>query len=73
MLTSAADMIYMLDWDLNEKRTTSVQKQLFVDLDKTEQVIYKYLQQNGKQLLDSVALSCNIPTLRRPLPCWPWK
>src|SRR6056297_3840249 len=48
MLTSAADMIYLLDWDLEEKKTTSVQKQLFVNLDETEQGIYTYLQQNGK-------------------------
>lgn len=64
MLTSAADMIYMLDWDLEEKKTTTVQKQLFVDLDETEQSIYTYLQQNGKQMLDSIALSCSIPIFK---------
>jgi DNA processing protein len=64
ILTSAADMIYLLDWDLEEKETKVVQKQLFVDLDETEQLIYKYLQKNGKQLLDSVALSCKIPIFR---------
>jgi len=64
MLTSAADMIYLLDWDLEEKKTTSVQKQLFVNLDETEQGIYTYLQQNGKQLLDSIALSCKLPIFK---------
>lgn len=64
MLTSAADLIYILDWDLEEPRDKAIQKQLFVDLDDTEQAIYSYLQQNGKQLLDTVALSCSIPIFK---------
>ena len=61
MLTSAADLVYMLNWDIDEQKTKTVQKQLFVDLDETEQAIYSYLQQNGKQLLDGIALDCQIP------------
>lgn len=64
MLTSAADLIYLLDWDLEDIKTKTIQKQLFVDLDEIEQTIYTYLQQNGKQVLDSVALSCNIPIFK---------
>jgi len=33
-------------------------------LDETEQMIYTYLEQNGKQLLDSVALVCKIPIFK---------
>lgn len=61
MLTSAADLIYMLGWELEEKKPTAIQKQLFVDLDDTEKEIYNYLQQGGKQLLDSIALDCKLP------------
>ena len=64
MLTSAADLIYLLDWDLEEKESKTIQKQLFVDLEDTEQTIYTYLEQNGKQLLDSIALSCKIPIFK---------
>ncbi len=64
MLTSAADLIYLLDWDLEDIKTKTIQKQLFVDMDEIEQTIYSYLQQNGKQVLDSVALSCNIPIFK---------
>lgn len=64
MLTSAADLIYLLDWDLQEKQDNSVQKQLFVDLDEIEQNIYNYLQNNGKQLLDRIALECHIPIFK---------
>jgi len=43
MLTSAADLVYMLNWELEDKKSNVVQKQLFVDLDATEQVLFNYL------------------------------
>jgi DNA processing protein len=65
LLTSAAELIYLLGWDLEEnKEESSVQKQLFIELDETEQSIYSYLQLNGKQLLDTVALECNLPIFK---------
>ncbi len=64
MMTSAADLLYMLGWDLEEPEKKSVQKQLFVDLDDTEQAIYKYLQKNGKQQLDNIALECKLPIFK---------
>ncbi|WP_036381069.1 DNA-processing protein DprA [Muricauda sp. MAR_2010_75] len=65
LLTSAAELVYLLGWDLEEKKEeSSVQKQLFIELDETEQSIYSYLQLNGKQLLDTVALACNLPIFK---------
>ncbi|WP_396591136.1 DNA-processing protein DprA [Allomuricauda sp. R78024] len=65
MLTSAAELVYLLGWELEEKeKNSSVQKQLFVELDETEKIIYSYLQMNGKQLLDTVALECNLPIFK---------
>ncbi|MFD2100245.1 DNA-processing protein DprA [Flagellimonas iocasae] len=65
LLTSAAELIYLLGWDLEEKKDESaVQKQLFIELDETEQSIYSYLQLNGKQVLDTVALACNLPIFK---------
>ncbi len=64
MLTSAADLVYLLDWNVEEKETKTVQKQLFVELDTNEQSIYSYLQKNGKQLLDSIALQCQLPIFK---------
>lgn len=61
MLTSAADLVYILGWDFNEDSKVSVQKQLFVELDNDEQTIYDYLQQKEKQLLDVIALDCMMP------------
>ena len=61
MLTSAADLVYILGWQLEKDSPSTVQRQLFVDLDDTEKTIYNYLQSNGKQLLDTVALECGFP------------
>ena len=60
VLTSAADLVYMLNWDIVNK-SKPVQKQLFVDLEQDEQKIYDYLLKNGKELLDIIALQCEFP------------
>lgn len=60
MLTSAADLVYMLNWDI-QSTGKSVQKQLFVELEADEQKIYDFLLKNGRELLDTIALSCDFP------------
>ncbi|NMH89272.1 DNA-processing protein DprA [Flavivirga algicola] len=64
MLTTPLDIPYMLNWQLEEEKTTVVQKQLFVELDTTEKVIYSYLKENEKQQLDIIALNCNLPIFK---------
>lgn len=54
----------MLNWDVQNKQTKPVQKQLFVEFKETEQKIYDFLHQKGKQLLDVIALECNIPIVQ---------
>ena len=61
VLTSANDIIKMLNWDLLEQAKKPIQKQLFLELNFEEQILYDYLLKNGKQLLDIIALDCNIP------------
>lgn len=63
VITSAADLLYNLNWDLQEP-IKPVQKQLFVTLDENEQRIYDYLQNKGKELLDIIALECEFPVFR---------
>ena len=60
LITSAEDLISLLNWDIQPKVKTPIQKQLFVELNTQEQIIYDYLLKNGKQLLDIIALDCNI-------------
>lgn len=63
MLTSAADLVYILNWELNS-RGKEIQKQLFVELDAHEQLVYDFLQIQGKQQLDHIALNCKMPTFK---------
>ncbi len=60
LLTSAADLIYILNWDI-ETKAKPVQKQLFVTLENDEQKVYDYLLKNGKELMDIIALRCDFP------------
>jgi DNA processing protein len=61
LLTSSKDVIKMLNWDVSVKPKKAIQKQLFIELNVSEQTIYDYLLNNGKQLLDIIAIDCNIP------------
>lgn len=63
LLTSAADLVYILNWDLQQK-IKPVQKQLFIELEPDEQKIYEYLLQKGKELLDVIALQCDLPVYK---------
>jgi DNA processing protein len=60
LLTSAADLVYILNWEI-ESKTKPVQKQLFVTLENDEQKVYDYLLKNGKELMDIIALHCDFP------------
>lgn len=61
ILTSAADIVYLLGWELEAEPFQPVQKQLFVDLSPEEAVIHSYLQEKGQSVLDSIALECKLP------------
>lgn len=67
LLTSAADVLYILNWELESSAANyskTIQKQLFISLDADEQKIYDYLQQKGKQLLDVIAIECDFPIFK---------
>ena len=65
LLTSAADILYILNWELESKEENKgIQKQLFVSLDEIEQKIYNYLLQNGKTEIDIIALECDFPVFK---------
>ena len=63
LLTSAADLVYHLNWDL-ETKSKPIQKQLFVTLENDEQKVYDFLLKNGKEMLDYIALECDFPIFR---------
>ncbi|WP_456378624.1 DNA-processing protein DprA [Lutibacter sp.] len=61
ILTSAKDVVAMLNWELEPKQPKVIQKQLFVELTDIEQLIYNFLLENGKELLDLISLNCKLP------------
>ncbi|WP_044401473.1 DNA-processing protein DprA [Lacinutrix sp. Hel_I_90] len=64
LLSTPLDVPYLLNWQLEDDQKPVVQKQLFVELDANEKVIYNYLKENDKQLLDVIALRCDMPTYK---------
>ncbi|WP_299332639.1 DNA-processing protein DprA [uncultured Psychroserpens sp.] len=64
MLTNPLDVAYMLNWQLEDAKKPVIQKQLFVELTSEEKVIYNFLKDNDKQLLDVIALNCNMPIFK---------
>jgi DNA processing protein len=54
----------MLNWQLENNEKPAIQKQLFVQLNADEKTIYNFLKGNDKQLLDVIALECNMPTFK---------
>ena len=64
LLSTPMDIPFMLNWKLEEDQKPAVQKQLFVELDTEEKIIYNFLKDNGKELLDVIALKCDMPTFK---------
>lgn len=64
LLTSAADLVYILNWELPKRNLKPVQKQLFIALEPDEEKIYDYLIAVGKQVLDVIALECGFPIFK---------
>lgn len=64
LLSNPLDVAYMLNWQLEDEVKPAIQKKLFVELNDDEKVIYNYLKQNDKQLLDVIALECAMPTFK---------
>lgn len=60
LLSQPEDLIYMLNWQIEEV-TQTVQKQLFVTLNEDEERIHQCLEKHTKVMLDDIALSCQFP------------
>ncbi|GAB5400688.1 MAG: DNA-processing protein DprA [Aureisphaera sp.] len=61
LLTSAADLIYHLGWNLEQGHGKPQQTKLFVELTDEEKNILTHLKGKDKELLDSIALECALP------------
>lgn len=61
ILTSAKDLIEMLNWKHKNEIGSPVQKKLFIEMTEPEQIIYEFLLNNGKELLDIISFNCKLP------------
>ncbi len=64
MLSTPLDIPYVLNWQLESESKPSIQKQLFVELDEKEKIIYNFLKENDKQQLDTIAINCEMPIFK---------
>lgn len=64
ILTNPLDVPYILNWKLEDDKKPTVQKQLFVELEEDEKVIYTYLKVHEKQMLDVIAIECAMPIFK---------
>lgn len=62
VLTCAEDLIYMLNWDLEEKKP--VQQMLFTELSPEEEKVFNTLKDCGKCELDLLAIESGLPTFQ---------
>lgn len=61
LLCSSSDIIEALNWNHKERKVKSIQPQLFLDLTNDEQKIYDCLKELGKEVIDFIALACELP------------
>lgn len=64
VLSNPLDVPYILNWELEDQKKPAIQKQLFVELDTQEKIIYNYLKDKGKEMLDIIAIECQIPIFK---------
>lgn len=61
LITSAADLIYILGWELTTKTQKQSQKKLVAELSNDETIVFNYLNEKKKALLDVISIQCSIP------------
>lgn len=64
VLSNPLDVPYILNWELEDQKKPAIQKQLFVELDEQEKVIFNYLKERDKEMLDIIAIECQIPIFK---------
>lgn len=64
LLSNPMDVPYILNWELESNKKPAIQKQLFVELEEDEKSIYNFLNGIEPQLLDIIALKCEMPIFK---------
>ena len=61
LIENAADLAYFLGWEMQSNRKEAVQKELFINLDKEEQLLLDILKEQKKLSLDELAVLAGMP------------
>ena len=61
LITSAADLVYYMGWEIEETSAKPIAAELFVELSEEEEKIITYLKEHGKQTLDDLSRECSFP------------
>jgi DNA processing protein len=60
LIEGVKDLEYLLGWDMEENKP--VQKQLFVDLNGDEKIVFDLLNKQAKTSLDNLSIAAEMPT-----------
>lgn len=61
LIEGVKDLEYLLGWDIEESKKP-VQKQLFVNLNEDEQIVFDLLNKQAKTSLDNLSIAAEMPT-----------
>jgi len=62
LLTTPADIPYVLGWDVKTPAVQNMQTSIFNSLDEHEKNVWEFLHHSGKSQLDAIAFGCQMPT-----------
>ncbi|MEN8928375.1 MAG: DNA-processing protein DprA [Flavobacteriales bacterium] len=62
LLNSSADIVYLMNWELDAKKPKAIQKQLFIDLPPDQQLIYDSLDSETTIGMDELSMKTKLST-----------
>lgn len=61
MVEGVEDLEYLLGWSRDENRKRSQQTKLLIDLTEEEQMVFDYLEREGKSHINPISIVCKLP------------
>ena len=63
-ITSAADLVYQLGWDLDQIQKPTPTPEVLTTLNEQEKILFDFLKDKDKVVLDAIAIGCKMPTYK---------
>ena len=61
MIEEVSDLEYLLGWSRDENKRRSQQTKLLIDLTEEEQMVFDYLEKEGKSHINPISIVCKLP------------